>query len=283
MGRSRSFAKLHFVVFIWSFTAILGNLITIRAVELVFFRTAIAAVAIFLWLSWRKPGALADLPGKLNFFFIGFLIGIHWVLFFLAVHVSNVSICLAGIATLSLWTALLEPMMTHKRFHWFEAVLGLLVFAALYAIFRFQFNHVTGLIIALASAFFAAVFSIFNGQHVKDNDPLSVSCYEMAGAACFCFLILPIWRQFPIASHSPLFPDLSDLFWLLLLSLGCTVYAYSAYVTLLKTLSVYTINLASNFEPVYGVLLAAFFFSEHRDLTPGFYLGTGLIVIAVFV
>ena len=35
-----------------------------------------------------------------------------------------------------------------------------------------------------------------------------------------------------------------------------------------------------NFEPVYGIAMAALFFGEHRQLHPGFYLGVSTILLA---
>ena len=53
-----SFAKdqlnLHFIVFIWGFTAILGKFISIDALSLVFNRTALTSVAIACYLIYRK-------------------------------------------------------------------------------------------------------------------------------------------------------------------------------------------------------------------------------------
>lgn len=39
-------------------------------------------------------------------------------------------------------------------------------------------------------------------------------------------------------------------------------------------------NLAISFEPLYGIMAAAFFFGEHEQLTPMFYLGLATILAA---
>ena len=46
MPRLRDFIELHFVILLWGFTAILGKLITIPAVELVAIRTLVTALAL---------------------------------------------------------------------------------------------------------------------------------------------------------------------------------------------------------------------------------------------
>ena len=102
----------------------------------------------------------------------------------------------------------------------------------------------------------------------------------MVGATLFCTAAIGI-----ITLHrgSPpnLLPSPADAGWLLLLASFCTVYAYAQYIELLKRLTVFTIHLAYNLEPVYGIILAAVFFSEHQQLGPMFYLGSAIILLAV--
>jgi drug/metabolite transporter (DMT)-like permease len=71
-----------------------------------------------------------------------------------------------------------------------------------------------------------------------------------------------------------------DWFWLLLLAWVCTVFGCAFHIHLLKFLSAYTSNLVINFEPVYGIIAAAVLFGEHRDLHPGFFVGTAVILAA---
>jgi hypothetical protein len=52
---------------------------------------------------------------------------------------------------------------------------------------------------------------------------------------------------------------------------------------LLLRITAYDLNLAANFEPVYGIIAAALIFREHTGLTPGFYLGAVAIVLANFM
>ena len=75
----------------------------------------------------------------------------------------------------------------------------------------------------------------------------------------------------------------SDLVYLLLLALVCTVYAFSQSVELLKRISVFTISLTNNLEPVYGIVLAAILFKDYKDVSAGFYVGTALILVSVFL
>ncbi len=51
----------------------------------------------------------------------------------------------------------------------------------------------------------------------------------------------------------------------------------------MKRLSAFFVNLVTNLEPVYGIILALIFFPESEKMTSGFYLGTGLILLSVLL
>jgi drug/metabolite transporter (DMT)-like permease len=50
----------------------------------------------------------------------------------------------------------------------------------------------------------------------------------------------------------------------------------------MKHLSAFSVNLATNLEPVYSIILAIILFREDRELNLQFYLGVGLILASVF-
>jgi drug/metabolite transporter (DMT)-like permease len=64
-----------------------------------------------------------------------------------------------------------------------------------------------------------------------------------------------------------------DWLWLLVLAWVCTVFAHGFQIHLLRHFNVYTMILAINFEPIYGVIAAAFLFSEYKELNTTFYIG----------
>ncbi len=282
MSLTADYVKLHFIVWIWGFTAILGLLITIPAVEIVFFRTLIAFVTLGIILIARKSNLRV---GKKEFFKIlgtGFIISAHWILFFASARVSTASVCLAGIATCSLWTSFLEPMMTKTKIKSFEVVLGLVVISGLYVIFRFEFNHALGLGMAVLSAFLAALFSVINGQFTKRHSPYVITLYEMMGAWLGTVLFLPIYVQyFTDGKGLQLLPTNMDWLWLGILAIICTVYAFSVSVEIMKRLSAFVINLTINLEPVYGIVLAVLIFGEREQMQPAFYVGTLIILLSV--
>ena len=88
--------------------------------------------------------------------------------------------------------------------------------------------------------------------------------YELFGGALFMLMILPIYLHFNTVST--ILPNLAECFWLLILAFFCTVLLYLLHISVLKKLSAFTVGIAGNLEPIYGILLAVIFFGEAHNL-----------------
>lgn len=275
------FLKLHFVVLIWGFSAILGLLISLPAVEIVFYRTLLAALVLFIVVFVKRKSFAIGLREILKILGTGFIIAAHWILFFAAARISTASVCLAGLATCSLWTSFLEPLLNGRRVKIVEVALGLTVIGGLYIIFRFEINHAAGLFMAVISAFLAAIFSVINGKLTLRHNPYIITFYEMLGACLGTILFFPVYVRYFTNDGLQLRPIAPDWFWLFILSVICTVYAFSASVELMKRISAFVVNLTVNLEPVYGIILATLIFGDREKMSSGFYLGGSVILLSV--
>jgi drug/metabolite transporter (DMT)-like permease len=286
----KDYLKLHFIVLLWGFTAILGKLLTVPPVELVFWRTALATMGLAGLLAARRLGWRVAGTEALKLMGVGALVAAHWITFFLAARLSSVSVCLAGLATLALWTSLLEPLLLWRRVRPYEVGLGLLAMLGLYLISQAELSQLTGLLVAVLSAGLSALFSVLNSQLVKRHSPVKLTFYEMAGACLSIALFFPIYSQsFTQGQGLHLALHGLDWLWLLLLAGVCTVYAFSSSVELMKRISAFVVNLTINLEPVYGIVLAQAMYMLHvpgfgqEKMSGGFYLGTILILASVLV
>lgn len=279
---AQDYAKLHFIVLIWGFTAILGALITIPSVEIVFYRTLISFLALAVILYLRKQSFRLGWRQALKILGTGVIISLHWILFFASAQISTVSVCLAGMATCSFWTSFIEPAVNQRKVKAFEVILGLVVIIGLYVIFSFEFDHVLGLTIAVASALLSALFSVINGKLVKKHNPYMITFYEMIGAWLGTLVFMPIYAAY-FAKNGEIqwLPSTMDWVYLSILAIICTVYAYSVSVELMKRITAFVVNLTVNLEPVYGIILALIIFGEKEKMGPGFYLGTFIILLSV--
>ncbi|EON77192.1 putative permease [Lunatimonas lonarensis] len=279
----KDYLTLHLVILVWSFTGILGLLISVSAVEIVFHRTwmAVLSLGLIFWVRGRSVRLLRK--DVIKIILTGFLISAHWILFFWAMRVSTVSVCLAGIATCSLWTSLIEPLANRAKIKWVEVLLGLLVIIGLYVIFSFEFGYWLGLSMAVLSAFICACFMVINGKLTKKHSPYTITFYEMIGAFLFAALFMPFYSIYFTESGIAFWPQGMDWFWLVILAVICTVFAFTVSVELMKRLTAFAINLTVNLEPVYGIILALMVFGESEKMSSEFYWGTLIILLAVCI
>ena len=278
--------QLHFIVLIWGFTAILGKLLApLDASAVVLFRTVLAVLGLGAVLAVRRQNVRVDRVDYWRLLATGGLIGLHWVLFFLAARLANVSVCLAGMATSSLWASMLEPLVLRRRVRPVEVVLGAVVMAGLYLIFRFEFDKVVGLMVAVFSAMLSSLFTIINSRFTHRYNSLVISFYEMIGASAGAFGLWLLARFMDTNGAGSVIQYVPETglqwFWLFILSMVCTVYAYTVGVGLLRKFSPYMAVLTVNLEPVYGILLAVLIFGGTERMTLGFYGGTLVILVAV--
>lgn len=280
----RDYLRLHFLVLLWGFTAILGKLISVPPVELVFWRTLLASAGLGLLLMLRRQSLRMPTGQALRLLSVGALVAVHWITFFLAARLSSVSVCLAGMATLALWTSLLEPLLLWRRVRGYEVLLGLLTMVGLYLVSQAEFDQLLGLGVAVISAGLSALFSVLNVKLVKQHSPLRLTFYEMMGACLSIVLFFPVYSLYFTEGAGLRLALVSwDWLWLFILAGACTVYAFSASVELMKRLSAFVINLTINLEPIYGIILAVLIFGSEEKMSTGFYLGTLVILFSVLI
>ncbi len=270
--------QLHLLVVLIAFTAVFGKLYSGGAASLVVWRTGIAALGAFLWVRGvrRHRISTAQWPTLLG---VGAIVGIHWLCFFGSIKLANISICLTGMATLSLFTAFTEPLIERRRIRPFEVLLGLVVVAGIAMVANIERGYLAGLGLALLAALLAAIFPVLNrGLVHRGGDPLGMVGWEMLGACAVCLACLPLLD--PSGYPALLQARGLDWLWLLGLALVCTVFGHALHIHLLKRITAYAGNLAMNLEPVYGIALGALLFQEHRELNPLSYLGILAIVAA---
>lgn len=273
-----SHLKLHFIVLIYGFTAILGKLISLPAAQLVWYRMLIAVIAFYLFIRWKKTDLSISHIQFFKLFGIGIIVAIHWITFFGAIKISNVSVTLGCLATVTLFTSLLEPFFFRKRINAVEVIVGLLIILGLYLIFRFETKYSLGIIVALISAFLAGLFTVINKKMVMHQKASVISFYEMLGGLTG----ITVYLLFSGSVNSTLtLPSPIDFIYLLILGIICTAYAFAVQVDVMKHLSAYIVALTINLEPVYGIIMAYFLFGETEHMTGGFYFGTVIILISV--
>ncbi|MDW8295360.1 MAG: DMT family transporter [Raineya sp.] len=279
----KDYLLLHLIVLIWGFTAILGDkrLVSLSSLMVVFYRTLITSVALGVWFWWAKKSLQIPRNDFWKILGTGGIIAVHWLLFFGAARVSNVSVCLVGLATTTFWTSLLEPLFHKRKFRSFQIFLGVVTFAGIFQVFRAEFHYAEGFVLGMLSALAGALFSVFNSKFIRHYDQFTITFYEMIGAFLTITLFSLIWGITGLETLK-LYPTDWEWLWISILALVCTVFAYPMGVRLMKKFSVFAVNLTVNLEPVYGILLAFLIFGEKEKMSANFYVGASIILLAVF-
>jgi drug/metabolite transporter (DMT)-like permease len=273
-----NYLHLHFIIFIWGFTAVLGALISIEAIPLVWYRMFLASVFIYLFVKFRKIDLRFTYKVLAGFFFAGLLIALHWLAFFGAIKASNVSVTLAIMSTGAFFTSLLEPLLYKRKVIGYEVFFGLLVISGLYIIFNVEGDHFLGIVLALCSAFLGALFSVINGKYALKYNASAISFYELL----FGMLCISIYLTFSRSFNASFFVlSATDWMYLLILATACTAYAFIASVHVMKWISPYTVMLSINMEPVYGIILALLILGDAENMSPQFYYGAAIILVTV--
>lgn len=281
MASTTDYLKLHFIVFLWGFSAILGKLVTIPAVELVWYRSIFAAIGMGIVIYFTRGTFRASRSDLYKLFAVGGIVGLHWMAFFGSARVANVSVSLVGFATNSLWAAVLEPLFNKRSIKKYEVLLGLVVLAGLYIIFSFDFRYKLGLLLGIFAGFTSALFSVFNARLVKRVSARTITFYEMIGVVITTGLFLPLFHLTGTDLRLPLLPSGIDLVYIGVLAGVCSVYAYAVAVELMKRISVFMIQLTLNLEPLYGIIMAVIIFGQQEKMNLNFYIGTLVILSAV--
>jgi drug/metabolite transporter (DMT)-like permease len=277
---NKNLVILHFTVVIWGFTGILGNLISISAVQMVWYRVMIASITLLVYFLISKTSLKVSKKQFFQFFFTGSIVAIHWILFFHAIKVSTVSVTLVCLSAFTLFTAILEPLIKKQSILIPDVVIGLIIILGIYLIFKFESKYTKGIILGLSSALASSLFATINSTFVQKSDPKVIGFYELSGA----FFWITVYRFFTQDLQNEHF-NLSGMDWFYLIVLGtiCTALAYVAGVSVMRTLSAFRVALITNLEPVYGIILAFLFFGTRETMSIGFYLGATLILGSIFL
>lgn len=276
----RAHLQIHFCVLLWGFTAILGKLITLPALQLVWWRMLMVTAALLLMPKvWR---GLRAMPGRLRLAYagIGVLVSLHWLTFYAAIKLANASVGATCIAIGPVFLAFVEPWLAKRRFDPRELMVGVAVVPGVAMVVGGVPGSMRlGIAVGVLSALFVALFGSLNKRFVDRGDPLTVTCIELGTGAVFLTLLAPI---LPHAGPAFVLPDMHDTVLLLALAFGCTLLPFALLLVALRHMSAFGTQMVTNLEPVYAIILAMILLGEQRQLDHAFYVGVAVILLAVF-
>ncbi len=272
--------RLHLIVFLWGFTAILGKLITAEAQVLTLFRMGIAALFLFIYIRFIRKDNL-NVPRKLLFGLVGVggFMALHWLCFFHSIKVSNVSIALCCLSLSTLFTSILEPIVFKRKIDVSEVIMGIVIVACMAVIFNIELRYKEGIFFGIFTALFGTVFSVFNGKLYGKTSSGNIIFYEILGGFMLISLFYLLTGQISEVADI----TTRDLALITILAGVFTAYPMLESVSLMKYISPFTLVLTVNLEPVYGIILAFFIFGESEQMSPVFYVASFVMITAIII
>jgi drug/metabolite transporter (DMT)-like permease len=280
--KNKNLLLLHFIVFIWGWSPILGKLINIEGIfayQLVWFRMLLTVATVAIYLLIIKQSIKLPTKDILKLVGVGTIIAFHWFCFYNAINISNVSVTLVAFATGTLFTSIVEPIFYKRKIIRYEMAFGMIIIGAIALIFKVETQYAWGIIFGMLAALTSSFFTVFNGLLVKRIPSPVIVTYELAGG----FVMLSLYLLFA-GEFKPQFFQINTtgLIWLILLATIGTAYPFIASVNLMKKISPYTVTLTVNLETVYGIIIAYILWKKDEAMTSGFYLGTFIILAVIF-
>lgn len=276
-----AYLKMHLAILLWGLTGIFGKLISLDELPLVWWRMFITAAILGVALLAAGQLQRIDLKKAKPAIATGIVLAFHWLCFFGSIKYSNVTIALSTLASTAMFTSITQSILQRRRPVLQELVASAVTIVGVAVVFQFQELHFVGIVLGLMSAFLGSLFTIATERLVKEQSPYSLLFVQLVGGVSVLSVIVPfVVYNNPSLALLPVGVD-----WLYLMVLGglCTAYAMKLSYDALKEVSSFILNLSTNLEPVYSILLAFLLFEEHKQLNTGFFVGSALIMASVLL
>jgi len=271
---------LHFIVLIWGVTGILGNMISVSASKIVFFRTLIAFISLLIIGFFFKQSTKLSSKKIGLLILVGIIVGLHWFTFFYAIKISTISIGVVCMSMSTLFTSFLEPLFLKRKLSLSEIIISIFILFGIVLIFGFETKYILGIIFGLISAFLAALFTVLNGKLIHNLSSFNITKYEMLGALTISLVFIIFTGEF----DAELFKlSINDVSFLIFLGVVCTSIAFLVSVWVMTQLTPFTVSLSVNMEPIYTIIIAILLFPNKEKMSVGFYIGGGIIITSILI
>lgn len=282
-AEKRAIIELNVAVFLFGFTAILGALITLNAVEIVWWRLLFTCASIICIFPIAKKIRGLDKKYIRIYAMIGIVVTLHWITFYGSIKVSNASTALICLATTAFFTSILEPTLMKQKINKLELSMGLLIIPGMFLVVQSSpSNYKLGIVFGIISAILASTFAIYNKKYIDYAPNLLITFIELGSGFLFITALLLLYSISQMSIHFNI-PTINDISLLIILALACTTLAYVLALRALEHLSAFATNLTINLEPVYGIVLAYFMLNDGDELQPGFYIGSAIIIATLLI
>ncbi|MFT5601315.1 MAG: drug/metabolite transporter (DMT)-like permease [Flavobacteriales bacterium] len=278
-----NYILLQLVVLIFGLTGPLGKMIDANEDVIVFYRLLFAVIGILVYFKISKYKIDRSKKVLQETWFIGVIVGVHWLTFFGAIKASNVSVALICFSSSTLFSAILEPLYFKRKVILYEVILGLAIIVGLYFLVKdpnkpfFQSQYALGMVLSVFSALLASWFTVMNAVLVRQGRRAkNISFLTLV------FAFIPVLIYLPIANGTHLLSALSidgmSFIYISILGLLCTSFAYLVSIDVMKEISPFSVTISVMLEPIYSIVLAVIIWPDSEKMQPTFYIGAACIL-----
>ena len=273
-------SSLHLMVVILGLTGVFGKLISLDAIQLVWYRMFIAFITLSLFLAYKKQLFTVILKDFFGILGVGALVTFHWLCFFQSIKVSTISVAVVCLATSSLFSALIEPIFFKRKLLKYEVLMGIVVIAALIFILGAETQYFWGYFYGIMAAFLGTLFTLFNAKYIKKVGAAKITMIEMLAGVLIISCVLLLKQDYTVFTS---LISVTDFSYLLILGTLCTAMVFVWMTEIMKHITPYSLIMAVNLEPIYSIILALVIFGDSELMSNSFYIGSSVIIGIVFL
>ena len=273
-------SSLHLMVVILGLTGVFGKLISLDAIQLVWYRMFIAFITLSLFLAYKKQLFTVILKDFFGILGVGALVTFHWLCFFQSIKVSTISVAVVCLATSSLFSALIEPIFFKRKLLKYEVLMGIVVIAALIFILGAETQYFWGYFYGIMAAFLGTLFTLFNAKYIKKVGAAKITMIEMLAGVLIISCVLLLKQDYTVFTSRI---SVTDFSYLLILGTLCTAMVFVWMTEIMKHITPYSLIMAINLEPIYSIILALVIFGDSELMSNSFYVGSSVIIGIVFL
>ena len=249
---------LHLAVLLFGLAGVIGKSLALPALVIVFFRTSIAAIALGAIRAIRRDERAMSLKELVPLALLGFLLAVHWIMFFYAIQISSVAIGLISVSSFPIFVTFLEPLFFREKLARHSIVAAIAVCVGLIVIapsFDLGNQKTLGLMWGTLAALAFALISIINRKQARALPPSLTALWQNVFATC---VLLPF-----VLTNPSFTLELMDVVLLLVLGVFCTAVAHSLFIYSLQALRAQFASVVTALEPIYGILFGWLLLNEH--------------------
>lgn len=268
--------ELSFATLLISSSGALGRFIDMPTPIIIWWRSSLALILLFLFCKIRKIGLSSESRKDSTGIVISALfLGAHWITYFYALKLSNVALGMLSLYTFPIITAILEPLFIKVKLDPVHILLGIMVLAGVYFLapeFDLKHNHVQGILLGILSAFFYAIRILILKRFVSRYNETMLMLFQLFVLTVVLSPVLLLMDTSGIRTEFP---------YVIILAILTTAIGHTLFVKSLKYFSASSASIITSALPVYGIIIAYFFLGEIPRWNT--YMGGLLIVSSVII